>query len=79
MIAPDVTGKIRGTRALALDEFVFLQKIATTRPKITLPSPSTMHFYGTVDYGPPAVYGERVRYATQLPTPVSRPRTTPLT
>jgi 5-methyltetrahydropteroyltriglutamate--homocysteine methyltransferase len=57
-IAPYVTGKVRRTLGLALDEFVFLQQIARATPKITLPSPSTMHFYGTTDYGPPAVYGD---------------------
>ncbi len=65
-IAPYVTGKIRRTQALALDEFVFLQKIAMTTPKITLPSPSTMHFYGTVDYGPPAVYGDFAAFFADL-------------
>src|SRR6266567_4677522 len=43
-IAPYVTGKVRRTQALALDEFVFLKQIARATPKITLPSPSTMHF-----------------------------------
>src|SRR5262249_14937856 len=57
-IAPYVTGKIRRTQAVALDEFVFLRQVARTTPKITLPSPSTMHFYGTADYRPPAVYGD---------------------
>jgi methionine synthase II (cobalamin-independent) len=57
-IAPHVTGKIRRTQALALDEFVFLRQIARATAKITLPSPSTMHFYGATDYGPPAVYGD---------------------
>jgi 5-methyltetrahydropteroyltriglutamate--homocysteine methyltransferase len=57
-IAPYVTGTVRRTRALALDEFAFLKRIARATPKITLPSPSTMHFYGTADYGPPAVYGD---------------------
>jgi 5-methyltetrahydropteroyltriglutamate--homocysteine methyltransferase len=57
-IAPHVTGKIRRTQALALDEFVFLNQVAKATPKVTLPSPSTMHFYGTTDYGPPTVYGD---------------------
>src|SRR5712691_3175971 len=57
-IAPYVTGKVRRTQALALDEFLFLKQIARATPKITLPSPSTMHFYGTTDYGPPAAYGD---------------------
>src|ERR1700730_1276778 len=57
-IAPYVTGKVRRTRPLALDEFVFLKQTARATPKIPLPSPSTMHFYGTTDYGAPAVYGD---------------------
>jgi 5-methyltetrahydropteroyltriglutamate--homocysteine methyltransferase len=57
-IAPHVTGKVRRTEALALDEFLFLKQVTKATPKITLPSPSTMHFYGTIDYGPPAGYGD---------------------
>ena len=57
-IAPHVIGKIRRTQALAVDEFEFLKQVAKATPKVTLPSPSTMHFYGTTDYGPPAVYGD---------------------
>jgi 5-methyltetrahydropteroyltriglutamate--homocysteine methyltransferase len=57
-IAPHVTGRIRRTQALAVDEFEFLKQVAKATPKVTLPSPSTMHFYGTTDYGPPTVYGD---------------------
>ena len=57
-IAPHVIGKIRRTQALAVDEFEFLKQVAKATPKVTLPSPSTMHFYGTTDYGPPTVYGD---------------------
>jgi 5-methyltetrahydropteroyltriglutamate--homocysteine methyltransferase len=65
-IAPYVTGQVRRTQALALDEFVFLKKIASATPKITLPSPSTMHFYGTTDYGPPIVYGDFAAFFDDL-------------
>jgi 5-methyltetrahydropteroyltriglutamate--homocysteine methyltransferase len=64
--APYVTGKVRRTQALALDEFVFLKQIARATPKITLPSPSTMHFYGATDYGPPAVYGDLAAFFGDL-------------
>ncbi|MBX9843524.1 MAG: 5-methyltetrahydropteroyltriglutamate--homocysteine S-methyltransferase [Xanthobacteraceae bacterium] len=57
-IAPHVTGKIRRTKPLAVDEFEFLTTTAKATPKVTLPSPSTMHFYGTTDYRPPSVYGD---------------------
>jgi 5-methyltetrahydropteroyltriglutamate--homocysteine methyltransferase len=65
-IAPYVKGKIRRTRPLAVDEFHFLKPVAKVTPKITLPSPSTMHFYGTTDYGPPAVYGDFAAFLADL-------------
>ncbi len=43
-------------KALALDEFVFVRDIARAAPKITLPAPSTMHFYRSSDFADPAVY-----------------------
>ena len=43
--APYVKGKIRRTQPLALDEFLFLKGVASATPKITLPAPSTMHFF----------------------------------
>ncbi len=65
-IAPYVTGKIRRSQALAVDEFQFLKQVAKVTPKVTLPSPSTMHFYGTTDYGPPAVYGDFASFFADL-------------
>ena len=65
-IAPHVIGKIRRTQPLAVDEFEFLKQVAKATPKVTLPSPSTMHFYGTTDYGPPAVYGDFPSFFSDL-------------
>jgi len=65
-IAPYVTGKVRRTQALAVDEFVFLKQVASTTPKVTLPSPSTMHFFGTTDYGPSAVYRDLTAFFADL-------------
>ena len=65
-IAPYVSGKIRRTQALAVDEFAFLKQIARATPKVTLPSPSTMHFFGTADYGPPAAYGDFTGFFADL-------------
>jgi 5-methyltetrahydropteroyltriglutamate--homocysteine methyltransferase len=48
--------KLRRARPLALDEFVFLRDVAKAEPKITLPAPSTMHFYRCADFADPAVY-----------------------
>ena len=55
-IAPHVTGRVGRAKPLAVDEFVFLRDVAKVAPKITLPSPSTMHFYGSGNYGAPAPY-----------------------
>jgi 5-methyltetrahydropteroyltriglutamate--homocysteine methyltransferase len=57
-VSPYARGKLRRTGPLAVDEFRFLQNVAKVAPKITLPSPSTMHFYGTTDYGAPAGYAD---------------------
>jgi 5-methyltetrahydropteroyltriglutamate--homocysteine methyltransferase len=54
--APYAFGKVRRTKPLALDEFVFLREATKVTPKITLPSPSTMHFYAGRGYADPAVY-----------------------
>jgi 5-methyltetrahydropteroyltriglutamate--homocysteine methyltransferase len=43
--APHVVGRVRRRRPISVDEFVFLRSIAAATPKITLPSPSTMHFW----------------------------------
>jgi 5-methyltetrahydropteroyltriglutamate--homocysteine methyltransferase len=56
--APYATAKLRRTQPLALDEFVFLRAVSAATPKITLPAPSTMHFYGWTHFADPAAYGE---------------------
>ncbi len=64
--APFVTAKIRRTQPLALDEFAFLRDVARVTPKITLPSPSTMHFYRCSDYADPKVYADVGAFFTDL-------------
>ena len=48
--------KLRRAKPLALDEFLFLRDVAKVTPKITLPAPSTMHFYRSSDFASPAAY-----------------------
>ena len=50
-------GKLRRLRPLALDEFSFIRDVTKVTPKITLPAPSTMHFYRCTDFADPAAYG----------------------
>jgi len=54
--APYAAEKIRRARPLALDEFAFLQKVTQGTAKVTLPAPSTMHFYRCSDFAAPQAY-----------------------
>jgi 5-methyltetrahydropteroyltriglutamate--homocysteine methyltransferase len=54
--APYAAGKIRRTQPLALDEFEFLRDATALTPKITLPAPSTMHFYRCTDFAAASAY-----------------------
>jgi 5-methyltetrahydropteroyltriglutamate--homocysteine methyltransferase len=56
--APFATARIRRVRPLAVDEFVFLRDITHVTPKITLPAPSTMHFYAGGHFADPDVYAD---------------------
>lgn len=56
--APYAAAKLRRVRELALDEFLFLSTVTRVTPKITLPAPSTMHFYAGRHFANPQVYGD---------------------
>lgn len=56
--APYAAGKLRRVKPLALDEFNFVKGITKTTPKITLPSPSTMHFYRCSDFADKSAYAD---------------------
>lgn len=44
-IAPDCTGKLKKTAPISTEEFKFLKSVTKAEPKITMPSPSTLHFW----------------------------------
>ncbi len=54
--APYADGKLKRNKPLALDEFEFLKGITAATPKITLPAPSTMHFYRATDFAAKSAY-----------------------
>ncbi|MCK9917722.1 5-methyltetrahydropteroyltriglutamate--homocysteine S-methyltransferase [Microbacteriaceae bacterium K1510] len=54
--APYANGKIRRKQPLALDEYQFLHGATKVTGKITLPAPSTMHFYRCNDFADSTVY-----------------------
>jgi 5-methyltetrahydropteroyltriglutamate--homocysteine methyltransferase len=64
--APHARAKITRTRPLAVDEFLFLRKVTNATPKITLPSPSTMHFYRCTDFAERSAYGGAEEFFADL-------------
>jgi 5-methyltetrahydropteroyltriglutamate--homocysteine methyltransferase len=41
-----VTGKVRHTKPIQVEDFKFLKSVATRTPKVTIPSPTMLHFRG---------------------------------
>ena len=64
--APFAKSKIRRVQALALDEFDFLRTVTKVTGKITLPAPSTMHFYRCNDFADRSVYAEGKEFFDDL-------------
>lgn len=64
--APYAIKTIRRVRPLAVDEFTFLRDVSHMAAKITLPAPSTMHFYAGMRYADPAVYAEADAFFADL-------------
>jgi 5-methyltetrahydropteroyltriglutamate--homocysteine methyltransferase len=64
--APYAEGKLVRNKPLALDEFEFLKGITNTTPKITLPAPSTMHFYRATDYAANSAYADVTSFFADL-------------
>jgi len=64
--APYVGGKVRRGAPITVDEFTFVQGLTRATPKITMPAPSTTHFYRFTDYAAPGVYRDAVEYFADL-------------
>jgi 5-methyltetrahydropteroyltriglutamate--homocysteine methyltransferase len=64
--APYAERKVKRTQSLALDEFSFLRRVAKATPKVTLPAPSTMHFYGLADYAARDAYSNTEDFFADL-------------
>jgi 5-methyltetrahydropteroyltriglutamate--homocysteine methyltransferase len=66
--APYAKAKIRRVQPLALDEYEFLRSVTRQTAKITLPAPSTMHFYRCNDYADKAAYRDDASFFADLAT-----------
>src|SRR3954464_13445006 len=64
--APYVRGKVARSAPITLDEFRFVKQHSGRTPKITMPAPSTMHFYRFNDWGERSVYGDAGAFFADL-------------
>ena len=64
--APYANAKIKRAQPLAVDEYEFLKSVAKVTGKITLPAPSTMHFYRATDSYDRKVYPSVEAYFADL-------------
>ncbi len=58
--------KLTRVQTLAADEFVFLRGVTKAVSKITMPAPSTMHFYRCTDFADPRVYADTSAFFADL-------------
>jgi 5-methyltetrahydropteroyltriglutamate--homocysteine methyltransferase len=63
---PYAKAQIGWRRPLAADEFIFLRDVTKVTAKITLPAPSTMHFFRFDDFADPAVYSDAEAFFADL-------------
>ncbi len=64
--APHVAGRVRRGPPIAVDEIAFVRRISRAVPKVTLPSPSTMHFWRGRHYADPGVYDSAEAFFADL-------------
>src|SRR4051812_15664416 len=64
--APYAQAKISRKEPITADEFSFVHKHAKATAKITMPSPSTMHFYRFTDWGDRNVYQDPAQFFRDL-------------
>ena len=64
--APYVRAKVSRSAPITVDEFRFVKQHTARTPKITMPAPSTMHFYRFNDWGDRGVYRDASAFFADL-------------
>ena len=64
--APHVAGRLHRRHAMATEEFRFAQGLTTACAKITMPAPSTMHFWRGTQYADPGLYADPAEFFRDL-------------
>ena len=64
--APYAEARVSRRAPITADEIAFVSKLTKANPKVTMPSPSTMHFYRFTDWGDPRVYADAEAFFVDL-------------
>ena len=64
--APYAAGKVSRREPITADEFRFVKGATLKAGKITMPAPSTMHFYRFADWGDPKAYDDAAAFLRDL-------------
>jgi len=64
--APHVVGKVKRRGDITVDEFRFVKGTTRATPKITMPAPSTMHFWRGTNYADPGIYADPRQFIVDL-------------
>ena len=64
--APHVSGKLRRRSGISTGDFLFLKGVTKQTPKVTMPSPSTMHFFRGRQGVDPAAYPDEEEFFEDL-------------
>lgn len=63
---PVVTGKLTRKRPIVLNDYRFLAGVTKRTPKVTMPTPSILHFFGGKEGMDPKSYRDRDEFAADL-------------
>ena len=64
--APYAQDKVSRGEPITLDEYRFVAPLTRDTPKVTMPAPSTMHFYRFTDWSDPSAYEDPRAFFTDL-------------
>jgi methionine synthase II (cobalamin-independent) len=64
--APFVAAKVSRSEPITLDEYLFASPLTRAMQKVTMPAPSTMHFYRFTQWGEPGVYRDAREFFADL-------------
>ena len=64
--APHVVSRLKRRASIGLEEFTFVKPLTKAVPKITMPAPSTMHYWRVGNWTDPGIYGDAKAFFADL-------------